>query len=50
MGLVDDARWDFHCRKQEAVSRETTSRALGIHFGTRVKEESTAVFGQPISS
>jgi len=50
MGLVDDARWDFYCRKQEAVSRETT-RLLSTWVSPKTlsEEESTAVFGQPIT-
>ena len=50
MGLVDDARWDFYCRKQEAVSRET-SRLLSTWVSPKTlnEEESTEVFGQPIT-
>ena len=50
LGLVDDLRWDFYCRKQDAVSRETarlkttwvTPKSLG-------EKESTALLGQAIS-
>jgi tRNA uridine 5-carboxymethylaminomethyl modification enzyme len=34
LGLVDDYRWEVFCRKQEAVSRET-SRLLGIWVGPK---------------
>ena len=50
LGLVDDLRWDFYCRKQDAVSRETarlkttwvTPKSLG-------EKESTTLLGQAIS-
>jgi len=34
LGLVDDCRWEVFCRKQEAVSRET-SRLQGIWVGPK---------------
>jgi tRNA uridine 5-carboxymethylaminomethyl modification enzyme len=34
LGLVDDYRWEVFCRKQEAVSRET-SRLQGIWIGPK---------------
>jgi len=49
-GLVSDARWAFYCRKQEAVSRET-SRIQNIWVSPKniSEEESMRVFGQSLS-
>jgi len=43
LGLVNDQRWDVFCRKQEAVSRET-SRLQDIWVGP--KHESAAALSQ----
>ena len=43
LGLVDDYRWDVFCRKQEAVSRET-SRLQDIWIGPK-HESAKAVSG-----
>ena len=50
MGLVDDIRWDFFCRKQEAVSRET-SRLSSTWVSPKNLEEkdSIEVFGQALT-
>ncbi|NBU97596.1 MAG: tRNA uridine-5-carboxymethylaminomethyl(34) synthesis enzyme MnmG, partial [Spirochaetia bacterium] len=50
MGLVDDARWNFYCKKQEAVSRET-SRLMATWVSPKnlSVEESTTIFGQALS-
>jgi tRNA uridine 5-carboxymethylaminomethyl modification enzyme len=50
MGLVDDERWEFFCKKQEAVSRET-SRLQGIWVSPKniTEDESNLVFGQVLS-
>ncbi|QWE08671.1 tRNA uridine-5-carboxymethylaminomethyl(34) synthesis enzyme MnmG [Polynucleobacter ibericus] len=43
LGLVDDYRWEVFCRKQEAVSRET-SRLQDIYIGP--KHESAALVSE----
>ena len=43
LGLVDDYRWDVFCRKQDAVSRET-SRLEGVWVGPK-HEASSAISG-----
>ena len=56
LGLVDDARWEAHCRKREAVAAETArlsalwaapNNALGAaiarHIGVEVSRESNAI-------
>jgi tRNA uridine 5-carboxymethylaminomethyl modification enzyme len=50
MGLVDDVRWDFFCKKQEAVSRET-SRLMSSWISPKnlSDEESIEVFGQALT-
>jgi len=50
MGLVDDVRWDFFCKKQEAVSRET-SRLMSAWVSPKnlSDEESIGVFGQALT-
>jgi tRNA uridine 5-carboxymethylaminomethyl modification enzyme len=50
MGLVDDVRWSFYCKKQEAVSRET-SRLFGTWVSPKnlSAEEGVAIFGQALS-
>jgi tRNA uridine 5-carboxymethylaminomethyl modification enzyme len=50
MGLVDDIRWDFFCKKQEAVSRET-SRLMSAWVSPKnvSAEEGIAVFGQALT-
>jgi len=50
MGLVDDVRWDFFCKKQEAVSRET-SRLMSSWVSPKnlSDEESIEVFGQALT-
>lgn len=50
LGLVDDVRWDFYCKKQEAVSRET-SRLMTTWVSPKniTQEEGAAVFGQALT-
>ena len=49
LGLVDDARWDFYCRKQDAIATEQ-ERLRGTWVNPRipVREQVEAVVGQPI--
>ena len=49
LGLVSDKRWEFFCRKQEAVSRET-SRLSTTWVSPKMitPEESVAIVGQEI--
>jgi tRNA uridine 5-carboxymethylaminomethyl modification enzyme len=50
LGLVDDLRWDFYCRKQDAVSRETARlKATWVTPKSLGEQESTALLGQAIS-
>ena len=50
MGLVDDLRWDFYCRKQDAVSRETERLKTTWVTPRNLKDqESIALLGQAIS-
>ena len=47
LGLVDDARWDFFCRKKDAVSRETERlRSLWIAPNTLAAPEEERVLGK----
>jgi tRNA uridine 5-carboxymethylaminomethyl modification enzyme len=50
LGLVDDYRWDVFCRKQEAVSRET-SRLQEIWVGPKHEAAAlvTGLLGQDLS-
>jgi tRNA uridine 5-carboxymethylaminomethyl modification enzyme len=49
LGLVDDARWERFCRKQEGVARETARlRATIAHPSKISKENQVATFGQPL--
>jgi len=51
LGLVDDYRWDVFCRKQEAVSRET-SRLQDIWIGPKHDSAKavSGLLGQDLSS
>ena len=50
MGLVDDIRWDFFCRKQEAVSRETSILSSTWVSPKNLEEkDSIEVFGQALT-
>ena len=50
MGLVDDLRWDFYCRKQDAVSRETERLKTTWVTPRNLKDqESMSLLGQAIS-
>jgi tRNA uridine 5-carboxymethylaminomethyl modification enzyme len=50
LGLVDDYRWDIFCRKQEAVSRET-SRLQDVWIGPKHDSASavSVLLGQDLS-
>ena len=49
LGLVDDARWDAFCRKQDAVSRETERlRSLWVSPKNLATEEAQRVFGKAL--
>jgi len=49
LGLVDDARWDAFCRKQDAVSRETERlRSLWVSPKNLAAEEAQRVFGKAL--
>ena len=49
LGLVDDARWDAFCRKQDAVSRETERlRSLWVNPKNLATEEAQRVFGKAL--
>lgn len=50
MGLVDDERWAFYCKKREAVSRET-SRLMSTWVSPKnlTPEESIQILGQPLT-
>ncbi|MBU3600011.1 tRNA uridine-5-carboxymethylaminomethyl(34) synthesis enzyme MnmG [Polynucleobacter sp. 30F-ANTBAC] len=50
LGLVDDRRWDFFCKKQEAVSRETERlRSTWVSPKILSAAESEALLGQVIT-
>lgn len=50
LGLVDDQRWEFFCRKQEAVSRETQRlKSTWVNPKNLTAEESMALVGQAIT-
>ena len=49
LGLVDDARWEAFCRKQEAVSRETERlRSIWVNPNSLSATEAQRVLGKPI--
>ena len=49
LGLVDDARWEAFCRKQEAVSRETERlRSIWVNPNSLSAAEAQRVLGKPI--
>ena len=49
LGLVGDTQWDFYCRKQDAVSRETERlKSTWVNPHIIAKEESERVLGVPI--
>ena len=50
LGLVDDVRWEFFCKKQEAVSRETERlRSTWVSPKNLSPAESTELLGQVIT-
>lgn len=50
LGLVDDRRWDFFCRKQDAVSRETERlRSTWVSPKILSSAESEELLGQVIT-
>jgi tRNA uridine 5-carboxymethylaminomethyl modification enzyme len=50
LGLVDDRRWEFFCKKQEAVSRETERlRTTWVSPKLITSEESQELLGQVIT-
>jgi tRNA uridine 5-carboxymethylaminomethyl modification enzyme len=50
LGLVDDVRWEFFCKKQEAVSRETERlRSTWVSPKNLSPAESTQLLGQVIT-
>jgi len=50
LGLVDDRRWDFFCRKQDAVSRETERlRSTWVSPKILSSTESEEMLGQVIT-
>ena len=50
LGLVDDLRWEFFCKKQEAVSRETERlRSTWVSPKNLSPVESTQLLGQVIT-
>jgi len=49
LGLVDDARWDRFCRKQDAVAAESERlRKTFAHPSRLSLEQQKAAFGQPL--
>ncbi|MEZ5657936.1 MAG: tRNA uridine-5-carboxymethylaminomethyl(34) synthesis enzyme MnmG [Burkholderiaceae bacterium] len=49
LGLVDDRRWQFHCRKQEAIARETERlKSTWINPGHGRREQVESVLGQTL--
>ncbi len=46
LGLVDDARWDFFCRKREVVSRET-ARLAGVRVGEHGEQRLVDLLRRP---
>ena len=49
LGLVDDARWERFCRKQERAVAETARlRGTVLHPGTPTAGDQERVFGQPL--
>ena len=50
LGLVDDRRWEFFCRKKEAVSRETERlKTTWVNPKLLNDDDSTALLGQVIT-
>lgn len=50
LGLVNDERWAFFCKKQESVSRETSRlQSTWASPKNTTSEESTLLFGQPLT-
>lgn len=50
LGLVDDERWDFYCRKRDAVSRETERlKTTWVSPKNLLKEEALSLLGQEIT-
>ena len=50
LGLVDDYRWDFFCRKQDAVSRETERlKTTWVNPKLLNADDSLALLGQVIT-
>ncbi len=50
LGLVDDRRWDFFCKKKEAVSRETQRlKSTWVSPKLMTPEESEKLLGQVIT-
>jgi len=50
LGLVDDERWDFYCRKRDSVSRETERlKTTWVSPRNLPKEEAAALLGQEIT-
>ncbi|MEN9295150.1 MAG: hypothetical protein RIS03_844 [Pseudomonadota bacterium] len=50
LGLVDDERWDFYCRKRDSVSRETERlKTTWVSPRNLPKVEATALLGQEIT-
>jgi len=50
LGLVDDERWDFYCRKRDSVSRETERlKTTWVSPRNLPKEEAATLLGQEIT-
>ncbi len=50
LGLVNDERWEFFCKKQDAVSRETSRlQTTWVSPKTISEEESLSIFGQQLT-
>jgi len=50
LGLVNDARWEFFCKKQDAVSRETSRlQTTWISPKNITEEDSLSIFGQALT-
>jgi tRNA uridine 5-carboxymethylaminomethyl modification enzyme len=50
LGVVDDARWDYFQRKQEAINNERERlQATLVHPGTSAAEKVNALLEQPLS-
>lgn len=49
LGLIDDSRWDFYCRKRDAIAAESERlKSTWVNPALAVRADVEALLGQPI--